>query len=33
MLFYNKDNETLEQVAQRSDGCPIPEHVQGQTGP
>ena len=30
--FYNKPGETLEQVAQRSCGCPIAGNVQGQAG-
>ncbi|PKU43552.1 hypothetical protein llap_6156 [Limosa lapponica baueri] len=31
-IFYYEGGETLEQVAQRSCGCPIPGGVQGQAG-
>ncbi|GAB0206191.1 mitochondrial enolase superfamily member 1 [Grus japonensis] len=31
-MFYNEGAETLEQVAQRGCGCPIPGHIQGQVG-
>jgi len=29
-MFYDKGDETLEQVAQRSSGGPIPGNIQGQ---
>ena len=32
-FFYDKDGETLGQVAQRGCGCPIPGDIQGQGGP
>ena len=32
IFFYYEDGEALEQVAQRSCGCPIPGGVQGQDG-
>jgi len=31
-ILYNEGGETLEQVAQRSYGCPIIASVQGQVG-
>jgi len=31
-MFYNEGDETLEQVAQRSWGCPIPGSVEGHAG-
>jgi len=31
-IFYNEGSETLEQVAQRGSGGPIPENIQGQIG-
>ena len=31
-IFYNDGAETLEEVAQRGCGCPIPGSVQGQVG-
>jgi len=31
-FFYNKGDETLEQIAQRSSGGPIPGNIQGQVG-
>ena len=31
-FFYNKGGEALEQVAQRGDGCPVPEDTRGQAG-
>ena len=31
-FFYNESGRTLEQVAQRSCGCPIPGGAQGQVG-
>ena len=31
-MFYSEGGETLEQVAQRSCGCPFPGSVQGQAG-
>jgi len=32
IFFYSEDGETLEQVTQRSSGCPIIGSVQGQVG-
>jgi len=29
-IFYNEGGDTLAQVAQRGDRCPIPGNVQGQ---
>lgn len=29
-VFDNKGGETLDQIAQRSGGCPIPQNIQGQ---
>lgn len=29
-VFYNEGGETLEQVAQRNDGSPIPGDIQSQ---
>jgi len=31
-VLYNEGGETLEQVAQRNDGSPIPGDIQGQAG-
>ena len=31
-ILYDEGGETLEQVAHRSCGCPIPGSVQGQVG-
>jgi len=31
-ILYNEGGEALEQVAQRSCGCPLPGSVQGQVG-
>jgi len=31
-FLYDQGGETLEQVAQRSCGCPVPGRVQGQVG-
>ena len=31
-ILYCEGEETLEQVAQRSCGCPLPGNVQGQVG-
>ena len=31
-MFYDEGGETLQQVAQRSCGCPILGEVQGQVG-
>jgi len=31
-MFYDKGGETLEQVAQRGSGGPIPGNIQGQVG-
>jgi len=31
-IFYSKGGETLEQIAQRSSGGPIPGNIQGQVG-
>jgi len=31
-FLYNEGGETLEQVAQRSCGCPFPGSVQGKVG-
>ena len=31
-FFYDEGSETVEQVAQRSCGCPIPGNIQGQVG-
>ena len=31
--FYNRGSEALAQVAQRGDGSPVPEGIQGQSGP
>jgi len=31
-ILYNKSGETLEHVAQRSSGGPIPGNIQGQVG-
>ena len=31
-FFYSKGGETLEQVALRGGGCPVPGDVQGQAG-
>ena len=31
-FFYNEGGETLEQVAQRVSGGPIPRNIQGQVG-
>ena len=31
-IFYNEGGETLEQVAQRGDSCPIPGNLQRQVG-
>ena len=31
-VLHCEGGETLEQVAQRRDGCPIPGSVQGQVG-
>lgn len=31
-FFNNKSHRTLEELAQRSCGCPIPENVPGQAG-
>jgi len=31
-LLYNEGGKALEQVAQRSCGCPLPGSVQGQGG-
>ena len=31
-FFYNEGGEALEQVVQRSGGCPIPGDSQGQAG-
>ena len=30
VFFYSKSGEALEQVAQRGDGCPVPQDIQGQ---
>ena len=32
-MCYGKGGEALEQTAQRGDGCPVPEDIQGQAGP
>jgi len=31
-IFHDEGGETLEQVAQRGGGCPIPANIQGQAG-
>jgi len=31
-IFYHEGGETLEQVARRGSGGPIPGHIQGQVG-
>jgi len=31
-MFYHEGGETLEQVAQRGSGGPIPRNIQGQVG-
>jgi len=31
-IFYSEGGETLELVAQRCDGCPIPGDIQGWAG-
>ena len=31
-IFYNDSGETLEQVARRGSGSPIPANIQGQAG-
>jgi len=31
-MLYDEGDEALEQVAQRSCGCPLPASVQGQVG-
>ena len=31
-IFYNESDETLEQIAQRGNGVPIPGNIQGQVG-
>ena len=31
--FFTQGGDTLEQVAQRGGGCPIPGDIQGQAGP
>ena len=31
-ILYLEDAEALEQITQRSCGCPIPGNVQGQVG-
>jgi len=31
-IFYSEGGDTLEQVAQRGCGCPIPGGIQGQAG-
>ena len=32
-VFYSEGSEALEQAAQRSGGCPMPEDYQGKAGP
>jgi len=31
-VFYNSDDEALEQVTKRGGGCPIPGDIQGEAG-
>ena len=31
-VFYNRDGEALDQIAQRDSGSPIPGDIQGQVG-
>jgi len=31
-FFYSESGETMEQVAQRGGGCPIPGNIKGQVG-
>ena len=31
-IFYDNGGEALEQIAQRSGGCPVPGDIQGQAG-